>query len=404
MRLIEAHARTLPRVWPAALLALAGALAGCSGKPQQQRPPAQVGFVVAQPQAVPLPVSLGGRTVAFQTSEVRPQVNGIIGRRLFTEGSVVRAGQPLFQIDPSLYRAAVDQSAANLQSARANAEATAAKAARYRPLAQMQAIAQQDFIDAQAQARVARAAVAQNAAALETARVNLRFTTVPAPIGGRIGRSLVTVGALASASQATPLAVIQRTDPIYVDMQQSAADLLALRRRLATGGALPGSTQVRLKLDGGADYGATGTVEFSEVTVSQDTGTVTLRARFPNPAGVLLPGMFVNAVFDQAVEPGAFLIPQAGVQRDFDGSAFVYLAGPGNKAQRRKVIADRTYGANWVVTQGLARGDRVILQGLNGLKQGAAIRPVPASAPQQPRVSQQHGGSGASGGAGKQGG
>lgn len=368
------------------VLAAVVALGACSaGQSQngQQRQAAQVGYVIAAPTSVPVEVTLGGRTVAFETSEVRPQVSGLIVKRYFTEGGYVRAGQPLFQIDPSLYRAAVNQADANLASARANADAAVAKAERYKPLADMEAIAKQDYTDALASARVARAAVSQNAANLDTARINLRFTTVPAPISGRIGRSLATVGALASASQADPLAVIQRTDPIYVDMQQSAADLTALRRRLASGGAAPGSTEVRLKLDDGSEYPVTGTVQFSEVTVNESTGTVTLRARFPNPEGLLLPGMFVNAVFDQAVDPNALLIPQSAVLHDFDGTSYVLLAGKDNKAERRRVTAERSRGNAFVVTQGLSRGDRVIVQGLNGLRQGAPIKAVPVSAPQK---------------------
>lgn len=343
-----------------------------------------MGFVIAKASAVPLPVTLGGRTVAFETSEVRPQVAGVIQKRLFTEGSYVRAGQPLFQIDPSLYRAAVNQAQANLASARASADAAIARADRLRPLAKMEAVAQQDYTDAASQARVGRATIAQNAAALDTARINLRFTTVPAPISGQIGRALVTVGGLASTSQTTPLAVIQRTDPIFVDMQQPAAELTALRRKLREGGIGAGSTRVTLKFEDGTDYPLPGIVQFSEVTVNQDTGTVTLRARFPNPQGLLLPGNFVNAVFDQAVEPRAFLVPQQALQRDFNGSAFVMLVGKDNKAVRRKVDATRTYGANWVVTGGLRPGEKIILQGLNGLKHGAAIVPVPANAPQNP--------------------
>lgn len=368
------------------LLATAALLASCSGsadKDKKGRPTPQVGYVVAVPTTVPLAVSLSGRTVAFETSEVRPQVSGVIRRRYFTEGTLVKAGQPLFQIDPSLYQAAANQAQANLASARAQADAAVAKANRYKPLAEMEAVAKQDYTDALASARVARASVAQNAASLETAKVNLRFTTVPAPISGRIGRSLFTVGALASASQADPLAVIQRTDPIYVDMQQSAADLMALRRKLAAGGYQPGSTQVHLKLDDGSEYGAVGTVQFSEVTVDANTGTVTLRARFPNPGGLLLPGMFVTAEFDQASDPNAFLLPQAAVQRDFDGSAFVMIVGADDKAARRKVTADRTVGPNAVITSGLNKGDKVIIQGLNGLKQGMPIKPVPAASPQK---------------------
>jgi membrane fusion protein (multidrug efflux system) len=359
-------------------------LAACSGGgDENKRPPTQAGFVVVEPTSVPVTVSLGGRTVAYETSEVRPQVNGIIRKRLFTEGSYVRAGQPLYLIDPSLYRAATDQAQANLASARAAAEAAQAKADRYKPLAAQQAIAQQDYTDALAQARQAKAAVEQNSAQLETARINLRYTNVAAPISGRIGRSLVTTGALANANQTDPLAVIQRLDPIYVDMQQSSAELTALRNSLASGKVQPGSTTVHLKLEDGADYSFTGTVEFSEVSVDENTGTVTLRARFPNPNGLLLPGTFVTALFEQAVQPNAFLVPQPAVLRDFDGSAYVYVVGPGNKSARRKVTADHTNGTNWVVTAGLKPGDRVITQGLANMKQGQPIKPVPASAPQR---------------------
>ncbi|WP_232492053.1 efflux RND transporter periplasmic adaptor subunit [Novosphingobium kaempferiae] len=374
-----------PSGWRWPLLLVAGAsLSACSGessKGQQQRI-AEVGYIVAQTSSVPIAVTLSGRTVAFETSEVRPQVTGVIKRRFFTEGSTVKAGQPLFEIDPSLYRAAVNQAQANLSSARATADAASVKAERYRPLADMEAIAKQDYTDAQAQARTAKAAIAQNAAALDTAKINLRFTTVPAPISGRIGRQLFTVGALVSASQADPLAVIQRMDPVYVDMQQSATELTALRRRLAEGGVNPGSTEVHLQLDGGARYPQAGTVQFSEVTVDQTTGTVTLRARFPNPDGMLLPGMFVTAMFDQANDPNAILIPQNAIQRDFDGSAFVMLVGADNKAERRKVTAERTYNEYSVVTAGLKKGDKVIVQGLNGLRQGAAIKPVINTTPQ----------------------
>ncbi|PAL22832.1 efflux transporter periplasmic adaptor subunit [Sphingopyxis sp. GW247-27LB] len=369
-----------------ALCAAMLSLSACASKDDQNgrdRGTPEVGYVVAATSAVPITTELGGRTVAFETSEVRPQVSGLIRRRLFTEGGVVRAGQPLYQIDASLYRAAVDQAEANLASARANAQAAEEKAKRFEPLAKMQAIAEQDYTDALAAARVARAVVAQNAAALETARINLRYATITAPIGGRIGRSLATPGALVSASQAEPLALIQRLDPIYVDMQQSSSELTALRRSLASGGTQPGSTAVRLKLEDGSDYGFTGTVEFSEMTVNEATGTVTLRARFPNPKGLLLPGMFVTALFDQAVQPNAILVPQPAVQRDFDGSAFVYLAGKDDKVVRRKITTERTSGTDWVVSAGLKAGDRVITQGVGNLKTGMAIRPVAAASAQR---------------------
>ena len=344
----------------------------------------EVGYLVVNPQAVPVPTELGGRVVAAATSEVRPQISGVILQRHFTEGSYVRAGQPLFEIDPSLYRAAVNQASADLASAQANASAAAVKADRYRPLAKIEAIAQQDYTDAQGQAQVARATVAQRRAALETARINLRFSTGPAPISGRIGRSLFTKGALVSAGQADPLAVIQSTDHVYIDMQQSSADLTRLRRSFADGGLQDGSTAVRLRMEDGSAYPQTGQVQFSEVTVDESTGSITLRARFPNPQGLLLPGMFVTAIFDQAINPNAFLVPQQALQRDFDGTPFVFVVSKDDKAVRRKVVTSRTVGANWVVTGGLKAGERIVTQGTNGLTHGAKIKPVPANRPQIP--------------------
>jgi membrane fusion protein (multidrug efflux system) len=392
---------------PGLILAAAAALAaaGCSksGSDAQgrNRGPAQVGYVVVQPTAVPLQTLLGGRTVAYQTSEVRPQVNGLIRRRYFTEGGYVRQGQHLFQIDPSLYQASVAQASANVAAAQATAEAARAKANRYRPLAAIEAVSKQDYTDAAAQARQASAAVAQNAAALRTARINLHFTSIPAPISGRIGRSLFTVGALVTASQASPLAVIQRTDPMYVDIQESSADLLSLKRSLASGGVVRGSTQIRLKLEDGSDYAYTGTVQFSEIVVNESTGTVTLRATIPNPQGILIPGMFVQALFTEAVDPNAFLVPQPALLRDIGGDAYVFIVGPGNKAVKRTVLATRTYGPAWVVTGGLAPGDKVITQGVAKLKSGAKVRPVPASAPQRlvpPKPGERGAGGGRSGG------
>jgi len=359
-------------------------LSACSGGGNERgRPAPEVGYVILKPASIPIPVSLGGRTVAYETSEVRPQVNGIIRKRLFTEGSLVHAGQQLYQIDPGLYQAAVDQAEANLASAKASADAAEAKAQRYKPLAEQQAISLQDYTDAEAQARQAKAAVAQTTAALETARINLRYTRVLAPIGGRIGRSLVTTGALVNANQSQPLAVIDRLNPIYVDMQQSSAELTKLRMEIARGKVSRGSTVVHLKLEDGSTYPEAGRIEFSEVSVDEATGTVTLRARFPNPNGLLLPGMFVTAEFDQAIESSAYLVPQPALQRDFDGSAFVYVVGKDNKAERRKISTDRTSGTNWVVTSGLEPGDRVITQGLNDVRQGTAVRPVPADTPQR---------------------
>ncbi|HKP34721.1 MAG TPA: efflux RND transporter periplasmic adaptor subunit [Sphingomicrobium sp.] len=372
----------------AALLLLAGCGSGGDG-PQGpggrggQRGPATVGFVVVQQGSAPLQQELPGRVAAFQVSEVRPQVSGVILKRLFREGSVVRQGQTLYQIDPSIYAAQAAQASANLQSARASAVAARTRASRYKPLADMEAISKQDYTDALAQARQADAAVAQNSASLRAAQVNMRFTRVPAPISGRIGLSNFTEGALVTANQADALATITRLDPVYVDIQQSASDLLKLRQALAQGGAVPASAQVRLKLPDGSNYGFSGTVEFSQVIVDQSTGTVTIRARFANPQGILLPGMYVTAQFAQAVQTDAILVPQQAVSRDPQGNATLFVVGPGNRAVQRTVQADRTLGTYWVVTGGLAPGEKVITQGTANLKDGAAIKPVPATAPQR---------------------
>jgi membrane fusion protein, multidrug efflux system len=345
--------------------------------------PIPVGYVVVQQGSAPIQEELPGRVAAFQTSDVRPQVSGVILKRLFQEGSIVHEGQTLYQIDPSIYAAQEAQAAANLQSARANAVAARTKAQRFAPLVKMEAIAKQDYTDAVAQARQADAAVAQNSASLRAAQVNMRYTRVPAPITGRISLSTVTQGALVTANQTTALTTITRLDPVFVDIQQSASDLLKLRQALAQGGAVPTTAQVRLKLPDGSDYGYTGTVEFSQVIVDQNTGTVTIRARFPNPQSILLPGMFVTAQFAQAIQTGAILVPQQAVSRDPQGNATLYVVGPGNRAVQRAIVADRTQGSDWVVTQGLAPGEKVITQGLGNVKDGAQIKPVPASAPQK---------------------
>ena len=345
--------------------------------------PTQVGFVVVQQGNAPLQQELPGRVAAYQVSDVRPQVSGVIQRRLFREGSIVRQGQTLYQIDPSIYAAQQAQASANLQSARASAVAARTRAQRYAPLAKMEAISKQDYTDALAQARQADAAIAQNSAALRAAQVNMRFTRVPAPITGRIGLSSVTEGALVTANQPDALATITRLDPVFVDIQQSAADLLKLREALSQGGAVPTSAQVRLKLPDGTFYAFTGTVEFSEVIVDQGTGTVTIRARFPNPQSILLPGMYVTAEFAQAVQTSAILVPQQAVTRDPQGNATVFVVGPGNRAVQRTIRADRTLGTDWVVTGGLAPGEKVITQGTANLKDGAPVKPVPASAPQR---------------------
>ena len=358
---------------------------GGAGGRGGQRGPATVGYVVVEQGSAPIEQELPGRVAAFQASDVRPQVSGVILKRMFQEGSIVSQGQTLYQIDPSIYAAQQAQAAANLQSARASAVAARTKASRYAPLAKMEAISKQDYTDAVAAARQADAAVAQNSATLRAAQVNMRFTRVPAPISGRISLSNVTEGALVTANQADPLATITRLDPVFVDIQESAADLLKLRQSLSQGGAVPTSAQVRLKLPDGSYYVYTGTVEFSQVIVDQGTGTVTVRARFANPQSILLPGMFVTAEFAQAIHTSAILVPQQAITRDPQGNATLFIVGPGNRALQRTVQADRTLGAYWVVTGGLAPGERVITQGTANLKDGAEIKPVPANSAQGPK-------------------
>lgn len=355
------------------------ALAGCGGKPAKPPPPTPtVGVVTIRTQPVTTSTELPGRTDAYRTSEVRPQVAGLILRRLFTEGAIVHEGQPLYLIDPALYRANVAQATASLQSAAANQVTAQLKSQRYQSLVGINAVARQDADDARAAAGQANAAVAQARAQLRTARINLRYTNVNAPITGRIGRSTYTVGALVTAAQTDPLATIQQLDPIYVDIQQSSAELLALRKELS-GGATPASTAVRLKLEDGSDYAAPGRLEFAEVTVDASTGSVTLRARFPNPAGVLLPGMFVRAVIDQAVRADGILVPQTGVGRSPRGDATVLLVGPGDKVVQRTIVTGGTMGANWIVNSGLKPGDRVIVEGLQNAKPGQKVKVARAS-------------------------
>jgi membrane fusion protein (multidrug efflux system) len=370
-----------------------GGRGGAGGTPE-------AGYVVVQPTSVPIVAELAGRTAPYQVSEVRPQVSGVIRARLFTEGSVVRAGQTLYQIDPSVYQAQAAQARANLASASATQQAAHIRAGRYAPLARMQAVSQQEYTDVRAQAAQAAAAVQQNRAAVESANINLRFTRVPAPISGRVGRSTVTTGALVTANQTESLATIQRLDPIYVDIQQSSAQLLALRKAIAAGGAVPSKAQVKLILEDGSEYGQTGTLEFAEAVVDPATGSVTLRATFPNPQNLLLPGMYVRAQLVQETIPNAYLVPQQGVSRDPQGNATVLIVGPGNRAIPRKVTADRTVGDKWVVTAGLQPGDKVIVEGLVKVKPNQPIKPVPAGSPPTRGPGAGAGGRGGAGGAG----
>ena len=375
------------------LVAIALTLAACgqnggAGGGMGMGGPAEVGYVVAQAQSVGLTTELAGRTSAFLVSEVRPQVGGVIKARLFQEGSIVRAGQSLYQIDPATYQASVNSAAAALAQAQAQANAAKLKADRYRTLVETGAVSKQDNDDAQAAAAQTAAAVAVQKAALDNARINLNWTRVASPITGRIGKSSVTPGALVTASQATALATVQDLSKIYVDLTQTSAELLKLQQQFASGKVgRSGSAQVTLKLEDGSTYPIPGRLEFSDITVDPGTGSVGLRAVFDNPDGKLLPGMYVRAVLSQGVTSGGILIPQGAVQRDPKGNAMVTVINAKGAAEPRPVTLGQTQGDKWLVTSGLATGDKVITEGLLKLRPGAPIKPVPAgSKPAAPQA------------------
>lgn len=339
--------------------------------------PTPVGVVVVKTEPVTLTSELQGRTSAYLVSEVRPQVGGIVKARLFQEGGYVRAGQPLYQIEPATFQAAVNSAQAGLAQAQATYTAAKLKADRYKELVAVNAVSKQDNDDAQAAAQQASANVAAQKAALDTARINLGWTRVVAPISGRIGKSSVTPGALVTASQANALATIQNLDKIYVDLTQSSAELLQLQRDLA-GGQLgrSGSAQVSLKLEDGSTYPTQGRLEFSDVTVDQTTGSFGLRATFDNPNGTLLPGMYVRATLGKGVASNGVLVPQAGVSRDPKGNATVTVVGAKGLAEIRPITVGQTVGDKWLVTSGLKVGDQVIVEGLQKVRPGAPVKPA----------------------------
>ena len=370
-----------PLMAPALMaIALAIGLAACGSKAAGPGGPAptEVGVVTLRTQPVALTAELNGRTSAFLVADVRPQVSGIIQARLFQEGANVRRGQALYQIDPATYRAAL----ASAQAGQAQAEATLGsaklKAERYKDLVAINAVSRQDNDDAQAAYQQARANVAAQAAAVQQARINLQYTRVLAPISGRVGKSSVTPGALVTADQATALATVQDLNQIYVDVTQSATDLLKLRRDLAQG--RPGDAQVTLTLEDGSSYPIAGRLQFSDITVDPGTGSVGLRAVFPNPRGELLPGLYVRARLSRAIAPAAILVPQAAVNRDSSGGATVFVVGPGDKATSRAITVSQTVGDSWLATGGVTAGERVIVDGLQKISPGAAVKPVQVAA------------------------
>jgi membrane fusion protein (multidrug efflux system) len=364
-----------------AILLAVSALSAC-GKPEQPAAPPtpRVAYVTVTEQPVTLTTELPGRTTAYETSEVRPQVNGLITARLFEEGEQVRKGQALYRIDPSPYQAQVASARAAVTRAQAAIASSRALARRYGELVKINAISRQDFENAQTVANQASADVAAQQAALRTAQIDLARTTITAPISGRIGASVSTTGALVSAAQTAALTTIQRLDPIFVDLTQSSAELLRLRQQMLAGQvSRDGNTRVRLKLEDGSTYPIEGTLKFAAVTVDPATGSQTIRAVFPNPRGLLLPGMYVRAELVEGTQAAAILVPQRAVTRDERGRATVMVVGAGNKAEPRVLTTSRTSGDNWIVTGGLKSGDRVIVEGTMTLRPGAVVAPAPWS-------------------------
>jgi RND family efflux transporter MFP subunit len=340
-------------------------LTACEHKaPPPAPPPPKVSVVTVRAQAVPITTELPGRVAGYRYADVRPQVNGIILKRLFVEGSEVKAGQQLYQIDPAPYQATYDSAVAANASARALWE-------RYKPLAEANAVSKQDYDNAVASHLQAQAAV-------ETARINLIYTRVLSPITGHISRSSVTEGALVTANQTTAIANVQQLDPVYVDVTQPITTLLRLRKEAAAGLLKQneaGKAQVRLRLEDGSDYARPGTLEFSEVTVDEGTGSVTLRALMPNPERVLLPGMFVREEIQEGVREGAVLAPQQGISHDQKGQPNALVVGPDNTVELRTLVTDRAVGDQWLVSSGLKPGDRVIVEGIQSARPGAKVAP-----------------------------
>jgi len=364
-------------------MALTILLGGCgSGQGQQATPTPvpEVATVIIEPRQVELTTELPGRTSPYLVAEIRPQVNGIIQKRLFQEGSDVKAGQLLYQIDPAPFQVAHDSAKASLGKAQANLPSIRLRAERYQELLVDKAVSRQDYDDAAAAVEQARAEIEYWQAAVEGARINLGYTRVTAPISGRIGRSSVTVGALLTSYQPTSLATIQQLDPIYVDVTQSSAELLRLKRNLETGRLSANGKNrrtVRILLEDGTPYPLEGALQFREVTVDPTTGSFTLRIVVPNPKHLLLPGMFVRAVVKEGVNEQAMLIPQQAVSRDQKGNPAVLIVDAEGKVQQRMLTLDRAIGDQWLVSSGLASGDQVIVEGMLKVRPGMAVKIAP---------------------------
>ncbi len=372
-----------PVKWTACLVVLMSSflLGGCDGEAKVTQPasPPEVATVTVSRQRAILTTDLPGRTSAYRISEIRPQVNGIILKRLFTEGADVKAGEVLYQIDPAPFQAALDNAKAALGRAEANLPAIRLRASRYQELLADKAVSQQDYDDAAASLKQAEADIQYYKASVETARINLGYTRIIAPISGRIGRSNVTDGALVTAYQPTALATIQQLDPIYVDVPQSTVELQRLQNRLEEGHLDQGGKnqqKVRLILENGKPYKFEGFLQFREVTVDPTTGSVILRVIVPNPEGVLLPGMFVRAVLREGTNEQAILIPQQSVSRDPKGNPLALIVDTENRVAQRRIALDRAVGDQWLVASGLEVGDRVIVEGTQRVRPGVAVKEV----------------------------
>jgi membrane fusion protein (multidrug efflux system) len=364
------------------ILAAALLLAACGKDQAGPPPPPEVSVITLKPRAIKITDQLPGRTTAFRMAEVRPQVTGIVQRRLFSEGTEVKAGQQLFQIDSGSYRAALSSAEAALKRAEAQAVTAKLLQERYAPLIDANAVSKQENDEAIAARARAEADVASARAAVDAARINLVYTQVLSPITGQIGRTLVTEGALVTSGQQGPLATVQQLDPIYVDITQSSTDMLRLQRQLASGELVKddkNQAEVTLTLEDGSLYSERGRLKVSEASVDPSTGSVTLRAVFPNPRRELLPGMFVRAQLAQGTRAAALLVPQRGVSHNPKGEATVLIVDKDDKVAERVVTADRSINGEWLITAGLAQGDRVIVDGLQKAKPGSAVKPVPAA-------------------------
>jgi len=370
---------------PFLFVALIAVLPACGQNKQAGPPPGEpeVTVVTIAPEKLTLTTVLAGRTSAHLMSDVRPQVGGIIQKRLFKEGSDVKAGELLYQIDPATYQAAYNSARATLAKAEANAQPAKLKAERYANLVKVNGVSKQDNDDAQAAFQQAQAEVVSAKAALETAHINLGYTRVTSPIAGRIGKSSVTPGALVTANQATALATVQQIDPIYVDVTQSSAEVMRLKRDLASGKlkkAGNGGAKVKLLFEDGSAYANEGVLQFSDITVDQNTGVITLRALFPNPGHDLLPGLYVRAVLEEGIDEQAIMVPQAAVSRDSKGNAQVLVVKGDGVVEMRTLVVDRVVGDKWLVASGLAAGDKVIVEGLQKVKPGGKAKPIEAGA------------------------